>query len=136
VEQCEQESQVSALNAEGMSSTISDTSANISRMEQQDEQHETDESTVDEKEVMEVGIVLNSENLPQEPAIVVNTNIQSDVPSTEVEWIECAGQIGSLITHLNKLKNNLESSAIPDPEVFLVETRDMVACCKEINNKA
>ena len=42
MEQCEQESQVSALNAEGMSSTISDTSANISRMEQQDKQHETD----------------------------------------------------------------------------------------------
>ena len=56
--------------------------------------------------------------------ILENTDVQTAVLSTEVKWIECAGQIGFLMTHLYKLKKNLESSAVLNLEGFLVETRD------------
>lgn len=130
--QCEQEIEGPAPNAErseGMSST-SDMSVDVD-FGPVDEKSDKNETMVDKTKFE---MILDVENSPQdqEPEIVENTDIQTDVASTEVEWIECAGQIGSLIMHLSKLKKNLESSAVPNLEGFLVETRDIVACCKEI----
>ena len=71
-----------------------------------------------------------NENTPQESQM--DEDDQNDSMVTEVEWVQCAGQVGSLVTHLNKLKKDLENSEVPNPEKFLVEAKDMVMCCRDM----
>ena len=71
-----------------------------------------------------------NENTPQESRM--DEDDQNDSVVTEVEWVQCAGQIGSLVTHLNKLKKDLENSEVPNPEKVLVEAKDMVMCCRDM----
>ena len=71
-----------------------------------------------------------NENTPQESRM--DEDDQNDSVVTEVEWMQCAGQIGSLVTYLNKLKKDLENSEVPNPEKFLVEAKDMVMCCRDM----
>ena len=68
-----------------------------------------------------------NENTPQESRM--DEDDQNDSVVTEVEWVQCAGQIGSLVTHLNK---DLENSEVPNPENFLVEAKEMVMCCRDM----
>lgn len=53
-----------------------------------------------------------------------------DLETEDVDWVQCAGQLGLLISQMSSLKLNIEKSVAPNEKKFLVETREAVTSCE------
>ena len=53
-----------------------------------------------------------------------------DLIIEDVDWVQCAGQLGLLISQMSSLKRNIENSVAPNEKKFLAETREAVASCE------
>lgn len=51
---------------------------------------------------------------------------------TEADFIQCAGQLGSLITQMTLMKQNIIACTVESPESFLVDAKKVPQSCKEI----
>ena len=51
---------------------------------------------------------------------------------TEADFIQCTGQLGSLITHMTLMKQNMLKCTVASQEAFLVDAKEAAQSCKEI----
>ena len=65
-------------------------------------------------------------------ALLENDESMSDNVMTEADFIQCAGQLGSLITHITLMKQNMMKCTVASPEAFLVDAKEAAQSCKKI----
>ena len=65
-------------------------------------------------------------------ALLENDESMSDNVVTEADFIQCAGQLGSLITHMALMKQNMMKCTVASPEAFLVDAKEAAQSCKKI----
>ena len=65
-------------------------------------------------------------------ALLENDESMSDNFMTEADFIQCAGQLSSLITHMTLMKQNMMKCTVASPEAFLVDAKEAAQSCKEI----
>ncbi|CAB3994785.1 zinc finger MYM-type 1-like [Paramuricea clavata] len=51
---------------------------------------------------------------------------------TEVDWVQCAGQMGSLICQMADLKKNIERCIVPNHKNFLIDAKEAAISCKKM----
>ncbi len=55
---------------------------------------------------------------------------------TEVDWVQCAGQMGSLISQMTDLKKGIERCIVPNHKIFLNDAKEAAISCKNGNQAA
>ena len=65
-------------------------------------------------------------------ALLENDESMSDNLMTEADFIQCTGQLSSLITHMTLMKQNMLKCSVASPETFLVDAKEVAQSCKEI----
>ena len=51
---------------------------------------------------------------------------------TDVDWVQCAGLMGSLISQMTDLKQNIETCIAPNHKSFLIEAKEAAIACKKM----
>ena len=51
---------------------------------------------------------------------------------TDVDWVQCAGLMGSLISQMTDLKQNIETCIVPNHKSFLIEAKEAAIACKKM----
>ena len=51
---------------------------------------------------------------------------------TDVDWVQCAGLMGSLISQMTDLKQNIETCITPNHKSFLIEAKKAAIACKKM----
>ena len=51
---------------------------------------------------------------------------------TDVDWVQCAGFMGSLISQMTHLKQNIETCIVPNHKSFLIEAKEAAIACKKM----
>ena len=65
-------------------------------------------------------------------ALLENDESTSDNVTTEADFIQCAGQLGSRITLMTLMKQNMTKCTVASPEAFLVDAKEAAQSCKKI----
>ena len=68
-------------------------------------------------------------------ALLENEESVSDNGMTEADFIQCAGQLGFLITHMTLMKQNMMKCTVTSPEAFLVDAKEVAQSCKKNSSK-
>ena len=55
-----------------------------------------------------------------------------DELATDVDWVQCAGLMGSLISQMMDLKQNIETCIAPNHKSFIIEAKEAEIACKKM----
>ena len=55
-----------------------------------------------------------------------------ELVTADVDWVQCAGLMGSLISHMMDLKQNIETCIAPNNKSFLIEAKEAAIACKKM----
>ena len=60
--------------------------------------------------------------------LMVNMNLQTSA----VDWVQCAGWMGSLNSQMTDLKQSIEMCIVPNHKNVLIEAKEAAIACKKM----